>query len=193
MKIQIKLLSSEAKIPTHGSDFAAGYDLYTNDEKTLQPLERHAYKTGVSFAMPNGVYGRIAPRSGLAFKNGVDVMAGVIDSDYRGELGVVIINLGQEPWTPAKGKPIAQIIFENHNAVSFEQLETLPESVRTEGGFGHTDTKPFVDVPVPKSMTLKEASEMADLVNKWKQTEDHPTPKHYEDVIRAREKTIQPK
>jgi dUTP pyrophosphatase len=96
MKIQIKLLTPTSKIPTRGSDFAAGYDLYTTETYELKPGERHLYKTGLATAMPDGVYGRIAPRSGLAYKNGIDVMAGVIDSDYRNEIGVVLVNLGQE-------------------------------------------------------------------------------------------------
>jgi dUTP pyrophosphatase len=183
MNIQIKLLSPDAKIPTRGSEFAAGYDLYTIEPLELKPGQRHLYKTGISTAMPSGIYGRIAPRSGLAYKNGIETMAGVIDSDYRGEIGVLLVNLSTVNWTPTKDKPIAQIIFENHNVVSFQQTNELPDSVRSTGGFGHTDVK--IPVVVPDNAK--------DLVNQWKKTEDHPTPRKYETVIREREKLIQPK
>lgn len=184
MNIQIRLLDDKAKIPTRGSDFAAGYDLYTIEQYELKPGERHLFKTGVSMAMPNGVYGRIAPRSGLAYKQGIDVMAGVIDSDYRGEVGVLLINLGQETIKfpiikDGKETPIAQIIFEIHNEVDFQSVSVLPESKRDVGGFGHTDIKK-VDAP-------KEASS---LVNKWKSVGDQTSPSKYETVAKEREKSI---
>lgn len=182
MKIQIKLLNPDAKQPTRGSDFAAGYDLYTNDTYEMKPGERHLYKTGVTTAMPDGVYGRIAPRSGLAYKNGIDTMAGVIDSDYRGDIGVVLINLGQTPWAPTAGKPIAQIIFENHNVVNFESVETLPDSVRNSGGFGHTDEKKEVK---------KDETPSGNLIEKWQKVGDHATHIKYETIVREREKSIQ--
>ncbi len=194
MKIQIKLLNSTAKIPTKGSDFSAGYDLYTTEPYELKPGERHLYKTGISTAMPNGVYGRIAPRSGLAYKNGIDVMAGVIDSDYRNEIGVVLINLGQEPVKlpmikDGKDVPIAQIIFENHNEAEFEKLDTLPESVRGLGGFGSSDDKKKVE---SVDLSTKSPKEASDLINKWLKTPDHSTShQKYETVVREREKHLQ--
>ena len=88
--MKIKKLSETAQIPSKGSERAAGYDLYAIETHTLQPGERKVFKTGISIAIPEGLYGRIAPRSGLAVKNGIDVLAGVVDSDYRGEIMVVL-------------------------------------------------------------------------------------------------------
>jgi len=144
--IQFKKLTPLATVPTRGSDFAAGYDLYATEEYTLQPLERKLFKTNLAFAIPSGLYGRIAPRSGLAFKNGLDVMAGVIDEDYRSDVGVILINLSNEPvklplMKDGKVVPIAQIIFENYAVATFQESDELPASVRGEGGFGSTDGK----------------------------------------------------
>ena len=152
MKIKIKLLHPSAKIPTRGSPFSAGYDLYATEAYTLLPGERYLFKTGIATAMPNGVFGRIAPRSGLALKQGIDVMAGIIDSDYRNEIGVVLINLGQLPVKfpiikDGVETAIAQIIFENHNEAEFEKTEVLPESKRGMGGFGHSDLHKQLHVP----------------------------------------------
>lgn len=127
-----------AKI-THGSQNAAGYDLYSTEEYTLKPLERKLFKTGLKMAIPVGLYGRIAPRSGLAYKRGIDVMAGVIDSDYRGEIGVILINFGQEEKKFSIGDAIAQIIFEHYTPATFVRKENLDETVRGEGGFGSTE------------------------------------------------------
>ena len=93
MKVELKLLSEAAKTPTKGTNQAAGYDLYAAQNAEIDPLKRALIKTNISIAIPKGYYGRIAPRSGLAYKNGIDVMAGVIDSDYRGDVGVILYNL----------------------------------------------------------------------------------------------------
>jgi len=139
--ISIKKLTPLAKTPTPGSDFAAGYDLYSTEDYTLKPLERKLFKTNISIAIPNGLYGRIAPRSGLAFKDGIDTLAGVIDEDYRGEIGVILINLGSVDKKISAGDKIAQIIFENYSRAKFQDVAELPSSVRAEGGFGSTDVK----------------------------------------------------
>jgi len=142
--LQIKKLNDLATIPTKGSPKSAGYDLYSIERYTLKPLERKLFKTGLSMAIPYGMYGRIAPRSGLAFKNGLDVLAGVIDEDYRGEVGVVLINLGQEELNlplvkDGKEVPIAQIIFEFYNNVQISVVDNLNETERGQGGFGSTN------------------------------------------------------
>ena len=95
--MNIKKLSDKAVIPSKGSVGAAGYDLYTTESYELKPGERKAFKTDIALAIPEGFYGRVAPRSGLAVKHGLDVLAGVIDSDYRGEILVALINLGDKP------------------------------------------------------------------------------------------------
>ena len=192
MNIQIKLLTSEAKLPTRGSDFAAGYDLYTIEHYELKPGERHLYKTGISTAMPNNIYGRIAPRSGYAYKNGIDVMAGVIDPDYRGEIGVLLVNLGQEPVQlpvvkDGKELPVAQMIFTIFNEVSFLVEDVLPESKRDEGGFGHTDNKK----PQPLDPRKAPIKTSVNIIERWKEAgDDVPVPQKYESVAREREKLI---
>ena len=92
MKIQLKKLSENAIVPTRGSSGAAGYDLYSTEDYILKPGERKLFKTNISVKIPDGYYGRLAPRSGLAFKHGIDVLAGVIDSDYLGDIGVILLN-----------------------------------------------------------------------------------------------------
>lgn len=134
--ISIRLNSSSAQIPTRAESEAAGYDLYSDEPATLLPGERRAISTGISLAISPGHYGRIAPRSGLAVKNGIDTLAGVIDASYRGIIKVVLINLGQEPVTLDKGSRIAQLIFKEYKVANFLQVESLDSTVRGEKGFG---------------------------------------------------------
>ena len=153
-KIKIKLLNSLAKMPTRADNGAAGYDIYASEYAILRPFERKVIKTGISIEIPPGYYGRIAPRSGLAVKNGIDVMAGVIDSSYRNEVGVVLINLaiigsqmnpdlltimtgGANDFRINAGDRIAQLIIEKYYPFDFEEVDNLSESDRT-GGFGST-------------------------------------------------------
>jgi len=140
-KIQIKKLIGSAVFPANGSPCAAGYDLFSIEDYVLMPMERRLFKTGISIAIPAGMYGRVAPRSGLALKNGIDVLAGVIDEDYRGELGVILINFGQTEKPIKINDKIAQIIFEFYNKVEWEEVSELPDSQRSSGGYGSTDLK----------------------------------------------------
>lgn len=140
-QVKINKLSSSAIVPTRGSIKAAGYDLYATESYVLKPNERKLFKTGLSMEIPSGLYGRIAPRSGLAFKNGIDVLAGVIDEDYRGEIGVILINLGSEDKAITANDKIAQIIFENYTEVDFTESNNLQETSRGSGGYGSTDKK----------------------------------------------------
>lgn len=137
--LKVSKLNAAAVIPAKGSAKAAGYDLSSLENYTLKPGERKLFKTGLSFEIPAGMYGRIAPRSGLAFKSGIDVMAGVIDEDYRGEIGVILINLGQVDKEIAANDKIAQIIFEFYNDVEVVEANTLQSTERGAGGFGSTD------------------------------------------------------
>jgi dUTP pyrophosphatase len=137
MNIQIKKLSDKAKIPSQGSKYAAGYDLYAAEEVLVNTIGRKLVKTNISIAIPEGYYGRIAPRSGLAYKNGIDVLAGVIDSDYRGDIGVILLNTDHNlDFEVNVGDRIAQIIIEKYHSVNWETVETLDATVRSEGGFG---------------------------------------------------------
>jgi len=138
MEIKIKLLSESAKIPTKGTDAAAGYDLYAAENGEIDPLKRNLIKTNISIAIPKGYYGRIAPRSGLANKNGIDVMAGVIDSDYRGDVGVILYNTGVEAFSYNRGDRVAQLIIEKCHKADWLQVEDLSETDRGDGGYGHT-------------------------------------------------------
>lgn len=145
---EIKRVNELAKLPARGSESSAGYDLCSTEDYTLKPLERKLFKTGLIMAIAPQWYGRIAPRSGLAFKDGIDTMAGVIDSDYRGEVGVILINLGQVEKVIKTGDKIAQIIFENFNVTEFKEVKDISETQRGQGGFGSTDA-PRVSVGPP--------------------------------------------
>ena len=137
MNIQIKKLSDQAKIPTQGSKYAAGYDLYAAEEVLVNTMGRKLVKTNISISIPEGYYGRIAPRSGLAYKNGIDVLAGVIDSDYRGDIGVILFNSDHNlDFQVNVGDRIAQFIIEKCHSVNWETVENLEASVRSEKGFG---------------------------------------------------------
>ncbi len=139
MDIHIKLLSDLAKTPTQGTQFSAGYDLYAAEAVVVPRLGRKLIKTNVSLAIPMNYYGRIAPRSGLAYKNGIDVLAGVIDSDYRGDIGVILYNTDANIDFEVKvGDKIAQIIIEPCASANFVNTQTLPATKRGEGGYGHT-------------------------------------------------------
>jgi dUTP pyrophosphatase len=137
--MKIKLLDTNAKIPTKGTEDSAGYDLYSLNDYYVYPQERTNIRTGIVLEIPKGIYGRIAPRSGLANKNGIDVLAGVIDSDYRGEIGVILYNTSKDQiFTIKRFDRIAQIIFEKYFEFEFESVEHLEESTRGSGGFGST-------------------------------------------------------
>ncbi len=138
MKIKYKKLNEDAITPSQATDGDAGNDLFSTEAVELQPMERKAVKTGISVAIPVGFYGRVAPRSGLAVKKGLDVLAGVIDSGYRGEIGVVLINLSSDVVELKKFSKIAQLIIEKCHSVEWEESENLSSSERENGGFGST-------------------------------------------------------
>ena len=138
--LNIQYVNGAAKKPMKATEFSAGYDLSGIEDYTLSPGERHLFKTGISMDIPKGLYGRIAPRSGLAYKKGIDVMAGVIDSDYRGEVGVILVNLSDSPVEFKSGDKIAQMIFESYHDLKVEVVDQLGMTVRGAGGFGHTGT-----------------------------------------------------
>ena len=139
LKVNIKKLSDDAIIPTQGTRFAAGYDLYAAEDALVNKGCRKLIKTNISMEIFPGYYGRIAPRSGLAYKNGIDVLAGVIDCDYRGDIGVILYNTDKDiDFIVKKGDRIAQIIFEACYSVNFNETNTLDNTVREDGGFGWT-------------------------------------------------------
>lgn len=142
--LKIMRLRDNAQLPARGSLYAAGYDLtFAPDAGEGRSLliaagEREMVPTGLAMAIPNYHYGRVAPRSGLAVKKGLDVMAGVIDSDYRGEVKVVLVNLSNQDVIIDEGDKIAQLIIEKVSLPNVIAVETLSETIRGEGGFGST-------------------------------------------------------
>lgn len=151
MNVKFVKIHPNAKTPTQANPGDAGYDLYALEPMVLKPMSRALIKTGLKIEIPNGYYGRIAPRSGLAYKKGIDVLAGVIDCNYRDEVGVILINLNfdlnelldprtkiagsQFDFRIAEGDRIAQIIIENCASVNWEESDKLSEIDRG-GGFG---------------------------------------------------------
>jgi len=127
----------DAIIPKRGSKQAAGYDLYTIDEGRLMPKQTRLFDTGISFTVPEGTYGRIAPRSGLS-KKGILVNAGVVDRDYTGPVKVMLHNLSDEMYQVKKNDRIAQLIIEKIATPIIEEVGSLEETDRGEGGFGST-------------------------------------------------------
>lgn len=135
--MKIKLLDKNAKIPFRANKTDAGADLCSIENYKIEPLERKAISTGISVKIPDGYYGRIAPRSGLAYKNGIDVLAGVIDSDYTGEIKVILFNTDKEKsFEINKGDRIAQLIIEDHFNFDFEVVDELVDTERGDKGFG---------------------------------------------------------
>lgn len=138
MHVNIVLDHPEAQMPTTGSEGSAGYDLYSVEGGTIWPGERKTISTGLRLTCPVGTYFRIAPRSGLAHKNGIAVMAGVIDRDYTGLVGVILRNTGDRPFNFEIGDRIAQGIFEQYIKPELNQVTSLDVTQRGEGGFGST-------------------------------------------------------
>ena len=141
MKIKINKITQQATKPTRANNTDAGYDLYASVDGRIAGKQREVVNTGIQIARPEGHYGRIAPRSGLAVKHGIDVLAGVVDSGYRGEVGVVLQNLGLMDFEYREGDRIAQLIIEKCHDVEWEEVESeedLVSSERGEGGFGST-------------------------------------------------------
>lgn len=124
-----------------GSNFSAGYDLCSNEDGILNPGERKMIGTSVHMDIPNGYYAHICPRSGLAYKYGIDVLAGICDCDYRGEYKVILLNTGKEPFEFKQGDKIAQVIFKKFETVKFCMVDELAPTARGSGGFGSTDKK----------------------------------------------------
>ncbi|XP_038557282.1 deoxyuridine 5'-triphosphate nucleotidohydrolase, mitochondrial isoform X2 [Micropterus salmoides] len=131
-------LSEHATKPTRGSAKAAGYDLYSAYNYSIGPMDKAIVKTDIQIAVPHGCYGRVAPRSGLAAKNFIDVGAGVVDEDYRGNVGVVLFNFGKDTFEVKKGDRVAQLVCERICYPDLEEQQTLDETERGAGGFGST-------------------------------------------------------
>ncbi|MCJ7467322.1 MAG: dUTP diphosphatase [Maribacter sp.] len=144
MKIKIINKSAHA-LPSYETAASAGMDLRANLEKavTLGPLERATITTGLFVELPVGYEAQVRPRSGLAIKNGISVLnaPGTIDADYRGEIGVILVNLSQEAFTIENGARIAQLVIARHERADWIRVEELSETSRGESGFGSTGVK----------------------------------------------------
>lgn len=137
-QLLIKRLSDKARLPTRGSPFAAGYDLYSAEEKVIPARGKALVDTQLSIAVPQGCYGRVAPRSGLASKNMIDTGAGVIDSDYRGTVFILLFNFSEQDFNIQEGDRIAQLIIEKIETPDVIEVDSLDETSRGAGGFGST-------------------------------------------------------
>jgi len=136
--LAVKLLSADARAPVRSSDEAAGYDLFAAHETIVDARSHQLVRTDIALVVPPGTYGRVAPRSGLALKQGIHVMAGVIDRDYRGNVGVILYNHTDTDVAIAKHDRIAQLIVERIETPAVVLVDELPSTARAAGGFGST-------------------------------------------------------
>lgn len=141
--VKVKIINKgHQQPPAYATPQSAGMDLRANIDATitLKPMERKLIPTGLFMALPEGYEAQVRPRSGLALKHGITVLnsPGTIDADYRGEVGVILINLSQEDFIINDGERIAQMVIARHETADFEQVEVLDDTERGEGGYGHT-------------------------------------------------------
>lgn len=141
MKVRV-VNKSKHELPSYSTLFSAGMDLRANLEnsRVLKPGQRDLVPTGLYIELPKGYEAQIRPRSGLAIKKGVTVLntPGTIDSDYRGEVGIILINLSDEEFIINDGERICQMIISRHETIEWEEADALDKTVRGKGGFGHT-------------------------------------------------------
>ena len=144
--IPVKIVNkSNNEIPQYATAQSAGVDLraFTDEPIVLKPMERKLIHTGLYMSLPVGYEAQVRPRSGLALKKGITVLntPGTIDADYRGEIGVILINLSTEDFVIENGERIAQMVIASHEQASFQTVDELDETDRGAGGFGHTGVK----------------------------------------------------
>ena len=144
--IQINIVNkSKHDLPEYATPLSAGMDIRANlsEPITLLPLQRKLIPTGLYIELPKGYEAQIRPRSGLALKKGITVLntPGTIDADYRGEIGVILVNISEEPFVVNDGERICQMVVAEHATVRWQQVEQLDETQRGTGGFGHTGKK----------------------------------------------------
>lgn len=142
-KVTVKIINrSGHDVPAYSTESSAGMDVRAclQEPVTLQPLQRALIPTGLRIALPQGYECQIRPRSGLALKHGISLVntPGTIDADYRGEIGVIVINLSNEPFTINNGERICQMVITRYSHTTWDIVDTLDETERGEGGFGHT-------------------------------------------------------
>ncbi|MBQ1652135.1 MAG: dUTP diphosphatase [Paludibacteraceae bacterium] len=146
MKVKINIINkSKNALPAYATDLSAGMDLRASLDApvTLNPMQRKLIPTGLFIELPEGYEAQIRPRSGLALKKGITVLntPGTIDADYRGEIGVILINLGEEPFVIENGERICQMVIAQHAVATLVEVDELTDTERGAGGFGHTGKK----------------------------------------------------
>lgn len=144
--VKIKVVNTGCQpLPAYATSQSAGMDLRANIESpiTLHPMERSLVPTGIRIELPEGYEAQVRPRSGLALKHGITVLntPGTIDSDYRGELKVLLVNLSNEDFVVNAGERVAQMVIAKHETATWQEVEALDETERGEGGYGHTGVK----------------------------------------------------
>ena len=144
--MEVKIINkSDNPLPQYSTAYSAGMDLRANIEEdiTLKPLERKLIPTGLFIELPKGFEAQIRPRSGMALKHGISVLntPGTIDADYRGEIGIILVNLSNDIFVVRKGERICQMVIARHESITWNDVQTLEESERGAGGFGHTGKK----------------------------------------------------
>lgn len=144
--MEVKIVNhSDNPLPEYSTSSSAGMDLRANldQDVRLKPLERKLIPTGLFIELPQGFEAQIRPRSGLALKKGISVLntPGTIDADYRGEIGIILVNLSSEEFVIKNGERICQMVINKVEAIKWKQVGSLEETVRGAGGFGHTGTK----------------------------------------------------
>lgn len=143
LEVRFERIDPWAIVPTRAHRGDAGYDLYSSaaGDITLEPGQRHLFPTGIALAIPEGYVGLVKPRSGLASKKGIDVLGGVIDSGYRGDVGVILVNTDSEPQTIGEGERIAQLLIQPVMEVELLEVDRIGATTRGTGGFGSTGTR----------------------------------------------------
>ena len=146
MKVKVNIINkSKNTLPAYATDLSAGMDLRASLDApvTLNPMQRKLIPTGLFIELPEGYEAQIRPRSGLALKKGITVLntPGTIDADYRGEIGVILINLGEEPFVIENGERICQMVIAQHAVATLVEVNELSDTERGAGGFGHTGKK----------------------------------------------------
>lgn len=144
--VKVKIVNKgRQQLPAYATSQSAGMDLRANIEESieLQPLERRLIPTGLFMALPDGYEAQVRPRSGLALKHGITVLntPGTIDADYRGEVGVILVNLSNSPFTIEPGERVAQMVIAKYEQATLEEVEVLDETERGAGGYGHSGRK----------------------------------------------------
>lgn len=138
MILKVKKLDQGATLPSYGHVGDAGLDIYTNEKVVLSSGESAKVKTGISFEIPAGYVGLVWDKSGLSINNKIKTLGGVIDSSYRGEVLIGVINLGKEPYTFEKGHKVAQMLVQKFETVEITETQELTDTTRGDGGFGST-------------------------------------------------------